>query len=251
MQAAPRHLQPTWARGRVSAPFHTEHSASASSPICAPRLLAPCTNGCLGAAPDRARPGVPACRQRCEHGARPQRCARRGLNACPPCAAACRAEPLGRVRPHMFRSRERRYGSAVTLTLTSALRSHAGRRLLCDGVLCPVTGARRGDQGTQAARPAARTLQQDASPTGPPTGEWLGAGARSTSQRSALSGSASLREWAPSCKRLHWSAHGRTRSLAEHCMTRRAAERGRRSSAQQVADRSLTAAGSAVTRQAA
>ncbi len=51
-----------------------------------------------------------------------------------------------------------------------------------------------------------------------------------------LSGSAMLREWAPfsvARERLHWSAQGRTRSLAERCPTRRAGERGRCSQCQQ------------------
>ena len=84
------------------------------------------------------------------------------------------------------------HSSAVTLTLTSALRSHAGRKLLCDGVLCPATDARRGDHVTQAARRAARTLLQsddptyDANPTRPPDGRW--SGARSNSPRSAYQG---------------------------------------------------------------
>ncbi len=40
------------------------------------------------------------------------------------------------------------------------MRSHAGRKLLCDGVLCHVAGARHADHVTQAARPTARALAQ-------------------------------------------------------------------------------------------
>jgi len=149
-------------------------------------------NGCLSIAPDRARPGDPAHRRRCERRPCLQRYAWWDLMACPPCVVACRAEPLGRMRRMCLGPLERRHGSVVTPTLTSALRLHAGRRLLCDGVLCPATDARRGDQGTQAARPAARTLQQsddptyDANPTRPPNGRW--SGARSKLHRSACQG---------------------------------------------------------------